>query len=82
MVLATIQDRDGAMLVSTPRRIVAAPNTTPANAVKVLKAGSRLHVIGIPRVNLERLMAEASKAGGGSVTVRSAYRMILVGVEQ
>ncbi len=81
MVLATVQDANGKVLVSTPRRMVAAPNTTPAAAVKALKPGGRLHVIGIPRVNLERLMAEASKTPGHPVTVKGAYEMILIGIE-
>lgn len=81
MVLATVQDTKGNVLVSTPRRMVAAPNTHPADAVKALKAGGRLHVIGIPRVNLERLMAEASKTPGQAVNVKGAYEIILVGVE-
>ena len=81
MVLATVQDTQGTVLVSTPRRMVAAPNTQPAAAVKALKTGGRLHVIGIPRVNLERLMAEASKTPGQPVTLKGAYEMILVGVE-
>jgi hypothetical protein len=82
MVLATIQDAHGKELVNTPRRMVAAPNTAPAAAVKALKPGDRLHVVGIPRVNLERLMAEASKVGGNPVTVKGAYEMIVVGVER
>jgi hypothetical protein len=81
MVLATIQDTKGKVLVATPRRMVAAPGTAPASAVKALNPGAKLHVIGIPRVNLERLMTEASKAGGQAVTVKGAYEMILVGVE-
>jgi hypothetical protein len=61
--------------------MVAAPNTAPANAVKALKTGAKLHVIGIPRVNLERLMAAASKTPGQPVTVKGAYEMILIGIE-
>ena len=80
MVLATIEDTKGTVLVATPRRIVAAPGTAPAEAVRKLQKGGRLHVIGIPRVNLERLMAAASGSPGRAVTVKGAYEMIVVGV--
>jgi hypothetical protein len=81
MVLATVRDVSGHVLVSIPRRMVAAPGTRPADAVSKLKTGDRLHVIAIPRVNLERLMAEATKTPGKPTTVKGAYEMILVGVE-
>jgi hypothetical protein len=81
VILATVQDVTGHVLVTTPRRMVAAPGTRPANAVSKLKSGDRLHVIAIPRVNLERLMAEATKTPGKAVSVKGAYEMILVGIE-
>lgn len=78
--LATIQDLEGNTVVSDPRRMVFVAGTAPAEAVKDLNAGDQLHVLGIPRVNLERVSYAMQTSGGAPVTVPLPYEMIVVGV--
>ena len=47
--------------------------------MKGLKKGDRLHVLGIPRVNLERIAYLASQNGQNPVTTKLPYEMIIVG---
>ena len=55
MVLATVEDADGEGLVANARRMVFAPGTRPAEIIAEASEGDRFQVLGIPRVNLERL---------------------------
>jgi len=80
MVLATVEDDDGETLVSSARRMVFAPGTRPAELVSQASAGDRFRVLGIPRVNLERLMAAGNQHPGSPVSVKGAYEMIVMGV--
>jgi hypothetical protein len=80
MALAQIADLSGTILVSTPRRMVFAGNTAPATIVAKAKKGAKLQALGIPRLNLERLMVKADEAKGEAVDVKGAYEMIIVGI--
>ncbi len=60
------------------RRMVFVKGTPPADALNGLGKGSRMHVMGIPRVNLTEVVA-AAKAGK-TVNTRLHYEMIIVAV--
>ena len=64
IVLANIYaagaDDDAKPVVDVSRRMVFVKGTAPADAVKGLKKGDKLHVLGIPRVNLNQVFAIAS----------------------
>jgi len=47
---------------------------------KNASADDRFHVLGIPRVNLERLMTFGGQEPGSPVSVKGAYEMIIMGV--
>ncbi|MBI3783577.1 MAG: hypothetical protein HY270_09260 [Deltaproteobacteria bacterium] len=82
-VLADIVDEDGTSVVAKPRRLVIADDTKAAQAfhAKQPKKGTTLRVLGIPRVNLDKLMDEAENAAGDTVVVKGAYEIIVVGIE-
>ena len=63
------------------RRMVFAPGTPPATFVANCQAGALLHVLGIPRVNLERVsFMTAQQPPGQSFQAQLPYEMIIVGV--
>jgi hypothetical protein len=76
MVLATIDN-----VVTDPRRMVVAEDTPAAALVEHTAEGAKFTALGIPRVNLERLDAEAAKSPGTTVTVVAAYEMIIVALK-
>lgn len=80
LVLATVFDvSDGEEpVVDGLRRMVFVKGTKPADEVAKLGKGDRLHVLGIPRVNLSEVMAAAQP--GKSVNTRLPYEMIIVAV--
>jgi hypothetical protein len=78
MVLARIADLDGKIIVNTPRRMVIVEDTAPAALIQTAKKGAAFKALGIPRLNLERLMERAET--GKSVAVQGAYEMIIVGL--
>ena len=84
-VLANILDKKGGKsVVASPRRLVFAKDT-PAARVFVAgnhKKGAAWRLLGIPRVNLDKLMADAEEHRGEDVSVRGTYEMIVVGVIQ
>jgi hypothetical protein len=81
-VLADILNKAGNSVVAAPRRLVIAKGTQAATAFKAKqpKKGTKLKVLGIPRVNLDKLMDEAEQAPGETVAVKGSYEMIVVGV--
>ncbi len=80
MALAKIADLDGKVLVNSARRMVFVGGTRPAQLVATAKKGTKFQALGIPRVNLERLMAKAEN--GESIDVLAAYEMIIVGITE
>lgn len=60
------------------RRMVFVKGTPPADALNGLGKGDRLHVMGIPRVNLTEVVAAAKT--GKTVNTRLPYEMIIVAV--
>jgi hypothetical protein len=81
-VLADVLDDAGNSVVAKPRRLVIADETkvAAAFAAKSPKKGTKMTVLGIPRVNLDKLMDEAEQAPGETVVVKGAYEIIVVGV--
>jgi hypothetical protein len=61
IVFAEIFDVDNneEPVIEDKKRMIFVKNTPPADAVKNLKKGDILHVVGIPRVNLNRIFAIA-----------------------
>ncbi len=80
-VVASVLDLDGKLLVSR-LRVVFTEGTAPERAVKDLKSGDRLHVYGIPRLDLSevsRRVAEAEAEPSG-LTRNLPYEMVIIGV--
>ncbi len=65
---------------SSPRRMVFVDGTPPAGKVKALGKGERLHVLGIPRVNLAEVSEIAAQSGGDVFSGTLPYEIIVVGV--
>ncbi len=53
-------DDEAEPVVETSRRMIFVKGTAPGDAVKDLKKGAKLHVLGIPRVNLNQVLAIAN----------------------
>ena len=68
-------------VVEESRRMVFVKGTKPADAVKDLKKGDKLHVLGIPRVNLNLVYAIASSLQGDEEYSEGLpYEMIIVAI--
>lgn len=78
-VLANVFDseEEEEALTADARRMVFVSGTDPADQVAKLSKGDRLHVLGIPRVNLAEVDA---MAGNEAVTAMLPYEMIIVAV--
>ncbi len=79
-VLAIVLDTEGNTVVSQLRRMVFVKGTDPAVHAQGLKTGDRLHVLGIPRINLERISFLTAQVGQTQITTSLPYEMIIVGV--
>lgn len=79
-VLANVYDEsdEETPVTDAPRRMVFVAGTDPAKALDALQnqGGGKLHVLGIPRVNL----AEVAAVSGDSVDMALPYEMIVVAV--
>lgn len=68
-------------VMETTRRMVFVKGSPPADAVKNLRKGDTLHVLGIPRVNLNAVSAIVSNlASGEEFSEMLPYEMIIVAV--
>lgn len=78
-VLANVYDTsdDETPVTAAPRRMVFIANTAPAKQLLALPAGGRMHVLGIPRVNLAEV---AAVHPGEAVDLPLPYEMIIVAV--
>ncbi len=81
LAMASILDLDGELLVRN-RRMVFVAGTPPNEAVKHLKTGDCLHVLGIPRVDLALVSWRVKNAANrpGALTWSLPYEMIVAGV--
>jgi hypothetical protein len=80
-VMASARDTDGGLLVER-LRMVFVKRTAPEIAVRRLKRGDRLHVFGIPRLDLAEISRRvtASAAHPASLTGTLPYEIIVIGV--
>lgn len=65
---------------ASPRRMVFVDGTPPGEQIKKLGKGERLHVLGIPRVNLAEVSAIAAQNGTKLFSGTLPYEMIVVAV--
>jgi hypothetical protein len=80
MALATVVDQEGNPVVPDVRRMVFVNGTSAAAALQNLNGSGQLHVLGMPRINLERISFAMQSSGGAPVTIPLPYEMIIVGV--
>ena len=80
LVLAQVFQDEETTVTSAPRRMVFTAGTSAADAVKSGKKGDRFHVLGIPRVNLERISFATHQNPGKTFTVPLPYEMVIVAV--
>jgi len=79
-VLANVFDAadDEVAVTKDARRMVFVKGTSPACEVAKLSTGGRLHVLGIPRVNLSEVAVMATEE---PVATRLPYEMIIVAIQ-
>ena len=78
--MAYVLDKEENTVVSKMRRMVFVKGTAPADRIRTAAIGDRFHVLGIPRVNLERISYITHKKSGQQVTTQLPYEMIIVGI--
>jgi hypothetical protein len=80
--MADIRNSQDQSVVARPIRLVVA-DTTKVSTAFIAKSpvkGTRLEVIGIPRVNLDKLVDISSQHPGETVAVKGAYEIIVIGI--
>lgn len=80
-VIASVRDLDGGLLVEN-LRMVFVKGTAPERAVRLLKRGDRLHVYGMPRLDLAEISRRVRAAGMNSpvLTGTLPYEIIILGL--
>ncbi len=80
-VVASARDLDGNLLVAR-LRMVFTKGTAPERAVRALKAGDRLHVYGIPRLDFAEISRRVmhSATNPALLTGRLPYEILVLGV--
>jgi hypothetical protein len=80
-VMASVRDLKGDLLVNRVR-MVFADDTPPERAVRLLKRGGRLHVYGLPRINLAEIWRRVkdSRSDPALLTKPLPYEIIVQGV--
>ena len=80
IVLAEVQDNDGTEVSEVERRMIFVDGTPAAKAVSKLSTSDRLHVMGVPRINLNAIEFLAQEHGNAQFKAELPYEMIIVGV--
>jgi hypothetical protein len=80
IALATVLSDDGDPVTDGTRRMIFVGGTPAADKVANAKAGDHLRVLGVPRVNLNAILALVTKNGTAQFTAALPYEMIVVGV--
>ena len=86
IVLANVFNADASEeespLTEQPRRMIFVKGSPPANKIATMSKGDRLHVLGIPRVNLDEVFAIANGMQGHDEYALGGlpYEMIIVAV--
>ncbi len=80
-VMASVRDLDGNLLVKRVRTVFA-KGTDPERAVRLLKRGARLHVGGIPRLDLAEVSRRVLDSRKNPAVLNGAlpYEIIITGV--
>ena len=80
-VIAAARDLDGGLLVER-LRMVFVRGTPPERAVSLLKRGDRLHVYGMPRLDLAELSRRVRDSGTNPALLTGSlpYEIIILGV--
>ena len=83
LVFAKVMDLDDEILVQK-RRMVFVKGSAPETAVKNLNKGAKLHVLGVPRINLALVSfrTKNAKTVPGILNWNLPYEMLIVGVYQ
>jgi hypothetical protein len=80
-VLCHVADEEGNDVTSAPIRMVFVKGSAPEQKLRTLKQGATMHLLGIPRVDLDRIANAVSKMSVNQrVTTKLPYEMIVVGV--
>lgn len=82
VVLADVYTADGDEPLAQDIRMIFLPGTKPFAKVASLEAGSELHVLGIPRVNLNAIFSFAYSPANTGERRPLPYEMIIVAVYQ
>jgi len=86
IVLANVfnvgESEEGEPLTEQPRRMIFVKGSPPGDAIANMKKGQTLHVLGIPRVNLDEVLAIADGLPGHDEYASGGlpYEMIIVAV--
>lgn len=72
---------EGDPYLATGVRAIFVNDTPPANAVKNLEAGDELVVLGIPRLDLNKVLAYVNAGGNIANNRKLPYEMVVVAVE-
>lgn len=80
IALANVVDSKGEAVTDGPRRMIFVEGTKGATAIKDSGEGDTLHVLGIPRFNLDGISHLVKKNGTSQFEAQLPYEMIIVGV--
>lgn len=81
IALATILSGDDQEAATGERRMIFLDGTKAATKIATASAGDRLHVLGIPRISLDGVLALVQKNGTQQFDAQLQYEMIIVGVK-
>jgi hypothetical protein len=79
MVMATVCDLQGEVIANS-RRMIFVKDTPPEKKLMSLKAGDRIHVVGIPRIDLSLVWWRVEQAKPAALDWNLPYEIIVVGV--
>jgi hypothetical protein len=82
IALAKILSNSGEDEAATgPRRMIFVGGTSAATKIQGASSGDRLTVLGVPRINLNAVLALVKKHGSAQFDAPMPYEMIIVGVK-
>ena len=80
IALATVLSGDDQEAASGERRMIFLDGTKAATKIANASTGDRLHVLGIPRINLDGVLSLVQAHGTTQFSAQLPYEMIIVGV--
>jgi hypothetical protein len=81
IALATVLKGDDQEAAAGERRMIFLDGTAAATKIASASTGDRLHVLGIPRINLDAVLSMVTKHGTKQFDAQLPYEMIIVGVK-